>query len=290
MYPQPYTMKQRVITGIVFSVVILAFFIPGYFFPYFLCALWTIVALISTHEMLECVRAKDMRPGRVMAYVGAGLSLIPVIARFFTDSPLLAFGLYSLAIFISAMHAVIFQALVHPGEHAFADGIATSGIVLYVSFPLACANITSLFLDNGWYFVAIGLLTPWVSDVFAYFTGSFIGKHKIVPHISPKKTWEGCIGGTIGSAVCMLLFFWLFMGRATETRLNLPMLLIFGFVYGFVLSVVSQFGDWMASAIKRWAGIKDFGKLLPGHGGILDRFDSAFFSLPAAFAIAMLFR
>jgi phosphatidate cytidylyltransferase len=283
-------MKQRIITGVLFALVILAFFIPGYFSPYFLCALWTIVAVLSTYEMLQCVRAKKMNPGKTLSYIGAALSLLPLLLKIFTNSPLLAFGIFSLTIIMMALHVVIFLPLIHPGENALADGVATSGIILYVSFPLACANITALFIPNGWYFLAIGVLTPWVSDVFAYFTGSFIGKHKIVPHISPKKTWEGCIGGAIGSAAVMALFFWLFMGRFMDTKFNVTQLILFGAAYGFALSVVSQFGDWLASAIKRWAGIKDFGNILPGHGGILDRFDSAFFSLPAAFALAMLFR
>jgi phosphatidate cytidylyltransferase len=138
--------------------------------------------------------------------------------------------------------------------------------------------------------VVIGLFAPWVSDVFAYFTGSILGKHKIVPHISPKKTVEGCIGGAVGCAVVMVLFFSLFMDQFIDTSFGRPIILLFAALIGVILSIVSQLGDWMASAIKRWAGIKDFGKILPGHGGLLDRFDSAFFTLPVIFAVALFFR
>jgi len=268
---------------------ILAFFVPGYFVPYVLSILWAVVAVICTREMILCVKAKGLQAGQYLSYFGACLSLLPVMVRLYSDSALLALGTYSLAVLILALNSVILLVLAQPGEHAFGDGIATAGIILYVSFPLACANITALYIPNGWYFVAIGVIAPWVSDVFAYFTGSLIGKHKIVPHISPKKTLEGCIGGAIGSAGIMVLFFWLFMVRILSQQFSLPVLLLLAALSGLVLSVVSQLGDWMASAIKRWAGIKDFGKILPGHGGLLDRFDSAFFTLPVAFAIALCF-
>jgi phosphatidate cytidylyltransferase len=282
-------MKQRVITGFVFAFAILLFFIPGYFNPFALSILWAAVALICAREMILCVQAKGLRPSHYLSYFGACLSMLPVIVRVFSNSALLALGIYCLTVLMLAMNTVIFLVLIQPGEHAFADGIATSGVLLYVSFPLACANITGLFIPNGWYFVAIGVIAPWVSDVFAYFTGSLIGKHKIVPHISPKKTWEGCIGGAVGSAAIMILFFWLFLDTRIQTDLSRPVFYLMAGVSGLILSAVSQVGDWMASAIKRWAGIKDFGKILPGHGGLLDRFDSAFFTLPMALLLAFYF-
>jgi len=282
-------MKQRVITGVVFTIGILAFVIPGYYSPYFLSILWAAVALIVGREMILCVQAKGMRPGQYLGYAGASFSILPVMISLYSQSAMLAFSTYALAILLLAMNTVIIMVLFQPGEHAFGDGVATASIELYVSFPLACANITALFIPKGWYFVAIGLCAPWVSDVFAYFTGSLFGKHKIVPHISPKKTVEGCIGGAIGCAGVMVLFFWLFMDHFVDTSMGRPALLMFAAGIGIVLSIVSQLGDWMASAIKRWAGIKDFGKILPGHGGLLDRFDSAFFTLPVAFALALCF-
>jgi len=239
--------------------------------------------------MIICVQAKNMRPGQYLSYTGASFSLLPVLISLYSKSALLAFGTYSLAILLLAMNTVIIMVLFQPGENVFGDGIATSSIELYVSFPLACANITALFIPHGWYFVVIGLFAPWISDVFAYFTGSLIGKHKIVPHISPKKTLEGCIGGAVGCAGVMVLFFWLFKDKFISPSMGIAAYLALAAAVGFILSIVSQLGDWMASAIKRWAGIKDFGKILPGHGGLLDRFDSAFFTLPVAFALALCF-
>ena len=82
----------------------------------------------------------------------------------------------------------------------------------------------------------------------------------------------------------------IFMDRFIDTSISRPLVLVVAALIGIILSVVSQMGDWMASAIKRWAGIKDFGRILPGHGGLLDRFDSAFFTLPVVFALALFFR
>jgi len=283
-------MRQRVITGVFFTVGILLFIVPGYFSPYMLSILWAVVAIVVGREMINCVQAKNMRPGQYLSYAGVCLSILPVFVSLYSKSVLLAFGTYSLAILLLAINTVIIMVLFQPGENVFGDGIATSSIQIYVSFPLACANITALFIPKGWYFVVIGLFAPWISDVFAYFTGVLFGRHKIVPHISPKKTVEGCIGGAIGCAGVMVLCFWLFMDKFLDTSMGRPALLIFAAAAGVILSIVSQLGDWMASAIKRWAGIKDFGRILPGHGGLLDRFDSAFFTLPVAFALALCFR
>jgi phosphatidate cytidylyltransferase len=283
-------MKQRIITGLVFTAVICAFMIPGYYVPYIATILLALVAGIGTREMILCVRNKGLRPGVFLSFFGAGLSLLPLIIRLRTDSALYALSVYALTILMLSMIAVILMVIFRSGESAFADGIATSGISIYISFPLACANITLLFIpNNGWYFVAIGLIAPWMSDVFAYFVGSLIGKHKILPNISPKKTMEGCIGGAVGSAGTMALFFWLFMDKVLDSNLSMAALLTVAAIAGLALSAVSQLGDWLASAIKRWAGIKDFGTLLPGHGGVIDRFDSAFFTLPVTLVLAMLF-
>ena len=122
--------------------------------------------------------------------------------------------------------------------------------------------------------------------MFAYFTGSFFGKHKIVPHISPKKTWEGCIGGAVFCSLLTALFFAFVMKEVIDVKMPYAAFVALAAVFGFILSCVSQLGDWMASSIKRMVGIKDFGKLMPGHGGIMDRFDSAFFTLPVALGLA----
>ena len=281
-------MIQRIITGIIFTLAILAFVVPGYFFKFSLIALTVLVAVMAAYEVSNALREKDLRHVRLLLFIGSAFSVIPVALYPFVSSPYTAFTVYGLAVLMYTMIVVILPQLTHSSDGKIADGIAIAGASLYVSFPLSCANITVLFLRDGWLFFALGLFSPWISDVFAYFTGVLIGRHKIVPHISPMKTWEGCIGGMIGCAAIVAAVFSLLIYPRFETRLPFPAFLTASILVGILLSVVSQFGDWTASSIKRWAGIKDFGTLLPGHGGVMDRFDSAFFSLPLAFAFGLI--
>lgn len=116
-----------------------------------------------------------------------------------------------------------------------------------------------------------------INDVAAYSVGKAFGTHKLAPTISPGKTVEGGLGGMIGSVILMSLFAFLYSNR-TGTAIQYGWLIL----YLFLASVIGQFGDLAMSTIKRTVGIKDFGKILPGHGGILDRFDSFLFAAPFA--------
>ncbi|EYE89340.1 hypothetical protein Q428_03420 [Fervidicella metallireducens AeB] len=121
----------------------------------------------------------------------------------------------------------------------------------------------------------IVFIVAWFSDTFAYYTGRFFGKRKLCPEVSPKKTIEGAFGGLIGSLVGVLLW-WLIN---SNSNIRLFQLLILAILAG----CVSQIGDLSASLIKRYVGVKDYGKIMPGHGGILDRFDSILFVTPVVY-------
>jgi phosphatidate cytidylyltransferase len=113
----------------------------------------------------------------------------------------------------------------------------------------------------------------WINDTGAYLVGSFIGKHKLYEKISPNKTWEGTLGGAV-----------LAMGLSYVVYLIFPQLAyIHWFIISIIVSVFGTFGDLVESMLKRMAGVKDSGKLMPGHGGVLDRFDSLFFATPFVF-------
>jgi len=280
-------MKQRVITGILFTLAILAFVIPGLYSPFFPVALNFIVCAFTAFEMSNALRAKGLKHIRAFIYVGAALSLIPVGLLAVIESPYVVFSAYVLTALLYSMTSLLLPQLISASDGTLGEGIAIACASLYLSFPLACANIIVLFMKNGWIIYILGLFAPWISDVFAYFTGVLFGRHKVVPHISPKKTWEGCIGGVVGCAAVVGFVFSFFVYPILETRLSFPVFVALSILAGIALSVLSQFGDWTASAIKRWTGIKDFGTLLPGHGGLLDRFDSAFFTLPVAFAFGL---
>ncbi len=134
-------------------------------------------------------------------------------------------------------------------------------------------------LDNGAYIVWMIFIGAWGSDTCAYLVGRKLGKHKIAPKLSPKKSVEGCIGGLIGAGLIGFIYATIFKEQLNS--LTNPQL-VFA-VIGACSSVISQIGDMAASAIKRNKDIKDYGRLIPGHGGILDRFDSILFIAPLVY-------
>ncbi len=134
------------------------------------------------------------------------------------------------------------------------------------------------------YLLLFAIFCAWFSDTFAYFVGVFLGKHKMTPVVSPKKTWEGAIGGILLTAGVNVALFFIFESSYFSKPFTdwdwyavIPI--------SIILSVVSIFGDLSASVIKRNYGVKDYGWIIPGHGGIMDRFDSIVFVLPAMYAI-----
>ncbi len=137
-------------------------------------------------------------------------------------------------------------------------------------------------LDGGILLVWLIFIGAWGSDTCAYCVGTLFGKHKILPHLSPKKSLEGCIGGVAGAALLGFLYATIFKGNIIGFQ---NPQYVFTIICG-ASSVISQLGDLAASAIKRNHEIKDYGNLLPGHGGILDRFDSIIFVAPIVYFLA----
>lgn len=155
-------------------------------------------------------------------------------------------------------------------------GFAT---IVYSGFFSTLALIKSEF---GVYAVLLPFLFAWITDTGAYFTGITIGKHKLIPKLSPKKTVEGAIGGVVLCVICSLAYVYVLETVFSQTLMEgnnyikmMPLSLI--------ASVVSQLGDFVSSAIKREFNVKDFGNILPGHGGVMDRFDSIIFVSPLVY-------
>ena len=152
---------------------------------------------------------------------------------------------------------------------------------VYVSFLLAHLIFINK-LQNGEFLIWLPFFTAWFTDTAAYFTGVSIGKHKLFPSISPNKTVEGYLGGIIGGSILTTLFGIII--RSYGCPIPLTHFIVIGLICGFA----SEVGDLAASYIKRFTGIKDFGSLIPGHGGILDRFDSILFTMPVVYYYFMI--
>lgn len=152
--------------------------------------------------------------------------------------------------------------------------------VLFSTFYMIRTNTNGEFYV--WYIFAVA----WGSDTCAFFTGLSLGRHKMSPLLSPKKTVEGAVGGVIGSIVLCLI---LGASIASVTLIDTGALIKFSLVTGLLGGVTAEIGDLFASSIKRWCGIKDFSQIIPGHGGILDRFDSALMVAPLVMVMLGIF-
>ena len=165
---------------------------------------------------------------------------------------------------------------------------ALEGMTGFFGFFYACFLLSHIYLVReytyGKLLVWLAFIAAFGCDTGAYFAGITFGKHKLIPTLSPKKTIEGSIGGIVTATVLALLYgLWL---QRSFTMDGVNILLLCGLT-GFFGSFLAQIGDLAASAMKRLTGIKDFGKLIPGHGGVLDRFDSVILTAPAVYYIML---
>ena len=143
-------------------------------------------------------------------------------------------------------------------------------------------RIENYELESGLFLLIMGLCGAWIADTGAYFTGVAIGKHKLCPEISPKKTIEGLVGGILTTAIVYAVAFSVYYGFTAKRA-------AIAFITGAVCAVIGTVGDLSASMVKRQIGFKDYGKIMPGHGGLMDRFDSVLFVLPTFYAFIALF-
>lgn len=163
-------------------------------------------------------------------------------------------------------------------ERKLEDGMVTMLGIFYVVFFSYHVVLVEQTGDTS-KLVWLIFLAAFGTDIMAYFTGYFLGKHKLCPKISPKKTIEGSVGGILGSVLLCGIFGYFVV----------PEILVHCMIIGVIGGVVSQFGDLTASLFKRKMGIKDYGNLIPGHGGVLDRVDSVLFTAPFVYYYIMLF-
>jgi len=282
-------LRQRVITGILFTIGVLAFVIPSYFFSPLMLIFSILIGSVAMYELIKAVKAGGHEPSTLLCTLGGAIAVIIALASYFSGSEITtALALYLLIIIPFSLACVIIPSVFDKETH-LVSGLITAMIVIYITFPLFCLSSLAMLAENGWFYVLPALFAAWISDVCAYFVGVTLGKHKIVPHLSPKKTWEGCIGGAVGCALVTMIYFDILMTAGIlDININIGVFSVLALFLGFLMSVMSQLGDWLASLIKRMCGIKDYGNIFPGHGGMLDRFDSAFFTIPMGVLLALI--
>lgn len=197
---------------------------------------------------------------------------------------ILALTMYALMIYLFVV------AVCERGRMAFGEFASAFIMVVYMVTSFSAISLIRYIDGTGLFCLGMILISAWVTDVGAYLVGYFFGRHKLIPEVSPKKTVEGSVGGIV-SAVLGMMLYGLIVNLITSAIDGIPTVtpnyLILG-VAGGILSVVSQVGDLIASVIKRENGVKDYGKIFPGHGGVMDRFDSILAVSMATLVICLL--
>lgn len=255
-------MKERVITAVVALVVFLPLiFIGGTPFNILVVAM----GLVGTSELLMMKKKLLVSSEAIISYLLTAVFLVPDAWLSFLPEKVTSFDLAYVLILVLMLNSVFSR-----NRFSFDDaGVLTLGsIYIGMGFHyMMSARMSSIWM------IFFALFIVWVTDSGAYMIGRKIGRHKLAPSISPNKTWEGSVGGTIAAVLLVGLYVFFLQEHFTY---NLAVMLLMV----LVLSVAGQFGDLAESAYKRYFDVKDSGKILPGHGGILDRFDSILFVLP----------
>ena len=233
--------------------------------PIYTPILIALLAMIASYETSRALGVKQIRIQIYSMLLAAGVPFwvyygegkLPVLC---------ALLLFVALLFLEAL----------PSHYAVEVGVIGGVFFFSIFVPYFLSSIVRIGLNPlRHFYIMVPLLIPFLSDAIAMFSGMLFGKHKLAPDISPKKTMEGSIGGLLGGTIAVLLYG-LILSQVTDIRVNLLYLAI----YGLLGSAISQIGDLSFSYVKRQNGIKDFGTIFPGHGGVLDRFDSVIFCAP----------
>ena len=269
MSPQFKSLLTRTISGAVFvALVVGSFFVPSYF----QFGLFLFFAVMATYEYLRIVETDGVRVHKIL---GVLITALLVEGGYFQQCMELGW----LLVVLMMLSIPVFE-LFRKEEKPF-NNIAHNFLpVLWIGIPFALAGVTNVMLFQKEALLALFILL-WTSDTFAYCGGSLFGKHKMFERISPKKTWEGfAIGGlfTCGAAVGLSFVPYFHNALLYEASTTFNVLAWVGF--GLLVFVTGTLGDLIESMFKRSYGVKDSGNIMPGHGGMLDRFDSFLFAMP----------
>ncbi len=269
-------MKTRIITGVISgALMLLVLFLP-----------WTIVLTVGTSviaavAVYELFSVTGMLKHRGLETVAMAFAVIaPFFARLSRAAVAVTSGAYLLI--------VVFLVLMYAKEVAPARSALAFGMAALVTLSLSCMSylrtVSTVRDSDGLFYVLLAMVMSWISDIGAYFVGTFFGKHKLCPRLSPKKTVEGLVGGVASALVLSSLTALIYDGVVLKGTANVS----YGglLMLALICSLLSVAGDLSASFIKRCCKVKDYGNIFPGHGGVMDRFDSLLFVFPVMYFVA----
>ncbi len=262
-------MRTRILTAVIGIPVLIPFVIFSHTWP--LIALFLLFTAVATYEILKCIGVLSKLAIAIPSFaIAAESQLLHFFVRsydIYTSEYLAVMLLSYMVYFIIVMGAAVFS----KGEVRLSRAVQSALMVAYVSFGFSALISLRDFAEYGLVLFLLAFIIPWICDACAYFVGRAIGKHKLIPDVSPKKTVEGAVGGIVGGVIIAAIFG-VVMHLGFNKVPNYFMLL----VIAFIGCLVGQIGDLIASLLKREYEIKDYGNLFPGHGGVMDRFDSIF--------------
>ncbi len=281
-------MKVRIISGTIIAVVMFALvWIGGGVLALSLCAI-SVIAYLELTKATGVTANKNKDEINLLQWIMIGVIVLYYAILFLAGD----FMFMMLLVVCSLLLLMVSYVFTYP-KYSAEQVMHAYFCFVYGPVMLSFVLLTRMMSNEhdtathiiGFFAVWMIYISAWVSDTCAYFVGVLFGKHKVTPKLSPKKSLEGCIGGVVGSALAGLLYAILLSKFGDIKEELIPVFVLLG-ACG---SITGQVGDLAASAIKRHYNIKDYGKILPGHGGIMDRFDSVIFTSPFIYLLAVCF-
>lgn len=270
----------RSLSGIVYVALIVGAIIAGPYWFMVLMVCFSILAIIE-FQMLTHSRQSRSTIARAINIVDIAATVALCTSAAKAASPLMIFSIIAICYLIARCTLALYD----KREDALKATALSVLSVFYIGLPLAMAVLISEIFTNGW-LILIMFIMIWLNDTGAYCVGCTLGRHRLFPRLSPKKSWEGFWGGLVFCIAAGAACYW--SSSLPESTLISNGSLWAWIGLGVVICVFSTWGDLFESLIKRTLGVKDSGKLIPGHGGILDRIDSLLFVAPATLIYALL--
>jgi len=288
---------KRILTAVVLIPLVLLLVLKAHL--YWMAIVAGTVALLAVAEFLKLMESYGVHPLRQVTYVYITLFFVAVVISVSKATPLVETSalIYFLAIAASLTPFLFLTVGMRRDDlrSGYPAAAASTFAFVYIAIPMALL-VGIRQQAAGAIYVIYTLLVVWAGDIFAYFVGKGLGRHRMSPRISPKKTWEGAIASLAASVLIGTLWFrhaaaistWFLQMNLIERRdgmfglqqPHLPSIMLLS----AVVNVAAQLGDLVESLIKRGAGVKDSGSILPGHGGMLDRIDAMLFAVPVVWA------